>query len=160
MVGMVVAYQHHWNYDGTGYPAREKDEKPTLFAKIVRICDAYDAMTSPRTYQPIPYLRHYALRVLWAHKHTWFDPILVKAFIQLLGIYPVGSCLELSSGEIGLVIRQNAGYLDLPLVKIVTNKQGENVDGATVDLSLEKGINIVRPIFPQQYGINPATYFV
>ncbi|KPJ74181.1 hypothetical protein AMJ52_01595 [candidate division TA06 bacterium DG_78] len=160
MVGMVVAYQHHWNYDGTGYPAREKDEKPMLFAKIVRICDAYDAMTSPRTYQPIPYLRHYALRILWAHKHTWFDPILVKAFIQLLGVYPVGSCLELNSREIGLVIRQNVGYLDLPLVKIVINKQGENVDGATVDLSLEKGINIVRPVFPQQYGINPATYFV
>jgi HD-GYP domain-containing protein (c-di-GMP phosphodiesterase class II) len=160
MVGVVVAYQHHWNYDGTGYPMREKEEKPTLFAKIVRICDAYDAMTSPRTYQPIPYLRHYALRILWAHRHTWFDPILVKAFIQLLGIYPVGSCLELSSGEIGLVIRQNAGYLDLPLVKIVINKQGENVDGATVDLSLETGINIVRPIFPQQYGVNPATYFV
>jgi HD-GYP domain-containing protein (c-di-GMP phosphodiesterase class II) len=160
MVGMVVAYQHHWNYDGTGYPTREKDEKPTLFAKIVRICDAYDAMTSPRTYQPIPYLRHYALRILWAHRQTWFDPILVKAFIQLLGIYPVGSCLELSSGEIGLVVRQNAGYLDLPLVKIVLNRQGENVDGATVDLSLEKGVNIVRPIFPQQYGINPATYFV
>jgi HD-GYP domain-containing protein (c-di-GMP phosphodiesterase class II) len=160
MVGMVVAYQHHWNYDGTGYPTREKDEKPSLFAKIVRICDAYDAMTSPRTYQPIPYLRHYALRVLWAHRHTWFDPILVKAFIQLLGVYPVGSCLELSSGEIGLVVRQNAGYLDLPLIKIVRNKQGDNVDGVTIDLSLEKGINIVRPIFPQQYGINPATYFV
>lgn len=160
MVSITVAFQHHWNYDGSGYPVREKDEKPTLFAKIVRICDAYDAMTSPRTYQPIPYLRHFALRILWTHRGVWFDPILVKAFIQLLGIYPVGSCLELNSGEVGLVVRQNVGYLNLPLIKIVIDKNGEKTDGRTVDLSLEKQINIVRPVFPQKYDINPAAYFV
>jgi putative nucleotidyltransferase with HDIG domain len=160
MISMAVSLQHHWNCDGTGYPKREKDEDPILFAKIVRICDAYDAMTTPRTYQPLPYLFHYALRILWAHRGSWFDQILVKVFIQLLGVYPVGSVLELSSDEVGLVVKQNAGSLDLPIVKIIIDKNSEKIDGPTIDLSLQKQIKILRPVYPQKYGINTAEYFV
>lgn len=160
MISMIVSFQHHWNYDGTGYPHREKNQKPILFSKIVRICDAYDAMTTARPYQPIPCLPHLALRALWVRKNTDFDPILVKVLIQLLGLYPVGSCLELSSGEVGLVMRQNPGYLDLPIMKIVIDKEAKKTDGKTIDLSEERDLKILRPMYPQQYGINPATYFV
>ena len=160
LVSMIVSFQHHWNYDGSGYPKREKDRKPILYAKIVRISDAYDAMTSPRTYQPIAYLPHYALRVLWTYRNVWFDPILVKVFIQLLGIYPVGSCLELDSGELGLVIKQNPSFLDLPFVKIVVDKDGKKVDGRLVDLSLEKQPKILRPVDPERHAVNFASYLV
>jgi len=160
MASLIVSYQHHWNYDGTGYPTRGKDEEPILYAKILRICDTYDAMTTARVYQPIPYVPHIALRYIWARRNTFFDPILVKVFIQLLGLYPVGSCLELSSGEVGLVIRQNPGYHDLPILKIVIDKNNKKIDGKIIDLSLKRNTKIVKLVYPQKYGINPASYFV
>lgn len=160
LASLIVSYQHHWNYDGTGYPLRERDEKPILYAKILRICDSYDAMTTARVYQPIPYVPHLALKYIWARRHRYFDPILVKIFIQLLGLYPVGSCLELSTGEVGLVIRQNPGYLDLPIVKIVVSKDNKKIDGDIIDLSVKKDFTVIKPVYPQTYGINPASYFV
>lgn len=160
LASMIVAFQHHWNYDNTGYPAQEKRHNYTFFSRIVRICDAYDAMITARPYQPIPFLPHFALRVIWAHKNTYFDQILVKVLIQLLGIYPVGSCLELNSGEIGLVIRQNPGYLDLPIVKIITDTRHKRNDGKTIDLSQERALEIIKPVYPQQYGINIAEYLM
>ena len=160
LASMIVSFQHHWNYDGTGYPAREESDEQTLLAKIVRICDAYDAMTTSRPYKPVPYLPHFALRILWSRRNSWFDPILLKVFIQTLGIYPVGTCLELSSGEIGLVIRQNPGSVDLPVVKIVVNKDGKKTSGRTIDLSGRTKRKIVKPTYPQEYGINPALYCV
>jgi len=160
MVAIAVAYQHHWNFDGTGYPLREKDEEPTLFARIVRICDSYDAMTTARAYQPVPYLPHFALRVIWSNQNRLFDPVLSKVFTQLLGIYPVGSCLELNTGEIGLVMRQNPSTIDLPIVKIIVDKNKKKVDGKTLDLGMETVIKIVRPTYPQIHGVNPAAYFL
>ncbi|MDH4211761.1 MAG: HD-GYP domain-containing protein [candidate division WOR-3 bacterium] len=160
MFAITVAYQHHWNYDGTGYPLREKEDEPTLFSRIVRICDSYDAMTTARGYQPVPYLPHFALRVIWSNQNRLFDPILAKVFTQLLGIYPVGSCLELSTGEIGVVMRQNPSAIDLPNVKIVVDSNNNKIDGRTIDLASHTEIKIIRPTYPQIYGINPAAYFL
>ena len=160
MYAVTVAYQHHWNFDGTGYPLREKDEEPTLFSKVVRICDSYDAMTTARSYQPVPYLPHFALRVIWSNQNRLFDPVLTKVFAQLLGIYPVGSCLELSTGEVGLVMRQNPSNIDLPIAKIIVDRDHNKVDGRTIDLAMEVDTKIIRPTYPQIYGVNPAAYFL
>ncbi len=160
LFSMAVAYQHHWNFDGTGYPLRKRKEEPILFAKIVRLCDSYDAMTTPRVYQPIPYLPHFALRIIWQLRNVWYDPVLAKVFIQLLGLYPIGNCVELNSGEIGLVIRQNQGHFDLPFVKIIMDKEKKKVDGKIIDLSTKKYLKITKAVYAQKYGINPASYFV
>jgi HD-GYP domain-containing protein (c-di-GMP phosphodiesterase class II) len=160
MYAVTVAYQHHWNFDGTGYPLREKDEEPTLFSKVVRICDSYDAMTTARSYQPVPYLPHFALRVIWSNQNRLFDPVLTKVFAQLLGIYPVGSCLELNTGEVGLVMRQNPSNIDLPIAKIIVDRDHNKVDGRTIDLAMDVETKIIRPTYPQIYGVNPAAYFL
>ena len=160
MYAITVAYQHHWNFDGTGYPLREREESPTLFSRIVRICDSYDAMTTARTYQPVPYLPHFALRVIWSNQNRLFDPVLAKVFAQLLGVYPVGSCLELNTGEVGLVMRQNVSNIDLPIVKIIIDRDHNKADGRVVDLAMEMETKIVRPTYPQIYGVNPAAYFL
>jgi hypothetical protein len=78
----------------------------------------------------------------------------------VLGLYPVGSCLELSTEEVGLVLRHNPGYLDLPILKIVVDKNNRKVDGRIIDLSLARDVKIVRPVYAQKYDINPATYFM
>ncbi len=160
LISMTIAYQHHWNFNGSGYPVHDKNEQPVLFSRIVRICDSYDAMTTPRIYQVVPYLPHFALRVMWKLRNVWFDPLLTKIFVQLLGLYPVGSCLELDNGEIGLVIRQNQGYPDQPIVKIILDNKEKRVEDKIIDLSMNGDIKIVRAIYAQKYGINPATYFI
>ncbi|HEX7319377.1 MAG TPA: HD domain-containing phosphohydrolase [bacterium] len=158
---LIGAYQHHWNYDGTGYPGEPKTGRETsLIARIIRICDAYDAMTTPRPYQPIPYLPSIAIRVLWARHGFYFDPLLLKVFIQVLGMYPTGSCLELNTGETAIVIRQNFGYLDLPIIQVILDKNKERIKGSIVDLTTRTDIKIVTPVYAQKYGINPSTYFV
>jgi HD-GYP domain-containing protein (c-di-GMP phosphodiesterase class II) len=160
LVSMTVAYQHHWNYDGTGYPSHDERDKPVLFSRIVRICDSYDAMTTPRIYQPIPYPPFVALRVLWKSKAACFDPLLLKIFMQLLGLYPVGTCMILRTGEIALVIRQNEGLPNKPVIKIVRDRHEEKVDGTIIDLSTTNDTEITQLVFAQKYGINPASYFV
>lgn len=160
LISMIVAYQHHWNYDGSGYPQHDGRDKPVFFSRIIRICDSYDAMTTPRIYQPVPYPPFVALRVLWRLKETCFDPLLLKVFIQLLGLFPVGTCMVLENGTVGLVIRQNEGQPEKPILKVVRNARGEKVDGEIIDLSINGGTTIRQLIFAQQYGINPASYFV
>ncbi len=158
---LISAFQHHWNLDGTGYPEVDgRENRPILFARIIRICDAYDAMTTSRPYQPLPYPPAIAIRVLWSKAGKLFDPVLVKVFTQLMGVYPVSSCLELNTGEVGLVLRQNPAQIYLPIIKIVRDKNKQRIDGPVIDLSLDKEVSIVRPVYPQQYGINPATYLL
>ncbi|MEO0095743.1 MAG: HD-GYP domain-containing protein [candidate division WOR-3 bacterium] len=158
---LLSAYQHHWNYDGTGYPERtDLKIQPNLFARIIRICDAYDAMTTSRPYQVLPYLPAVAIRVIWAHTKTFFDQILTKVFIQILGIYPVSSCVELDNGEVAIVIRQNPAFIDRPIIKIVLNNKGEKTEGPIIDLGIEKNINILKSVYPQKYDINPAEHLI
>ena len=160
LISLMVSFQHHWNMDGTGYPEREDGQEQILFSRIVRICDTYDAMTTPRAYQTVPVLPHYALRVLWARRNTYFDPILVKVFTQMLGIYPIGSCLELATGEVAVVTRQNPGCTDAPVVAIVLDRNKQKSDGDTVDLAADKERKIARAIYPEQYDINPGSYIM
>ncbi|MGQ9465742.1 MAG: HD-GYP domain-containing protein [bacterium] len=157
----LTAYQHHWNYDGSGYPKRADPRvQPNLYARIVRICDAYDAMTTPRTYQLLPYLPAVAIRVLWSNINTYFDPILTKVFIQIFGLYPVSSCLELNTGEIAIVLRQNSAHIDRPIIKVVVNSKGEKTNGPIIDLTMNKSITITKPVYPQKYDINPGEHLL
>ena len=156
---LVSAYQHHWNYNGTGYPADDpKDINPVFLSRIIRICDAYDAMTTPRPYHPIPYIPAIAVRVVWERSGTYFDPMLAKVFVQLFGIYPIGSCIEFTTGDIGVVLRENAGWIDRPVVKIVLDRDRKAVNRDPIDLSVTAGFEIRRPVYPQEFRINPADY--
>ena len=158
ITSLIVAYQHHWNYDFSGYPFHGKETLQSTFAKIVRICDSYDAMTTARIYQPVPYIPSIAIRVIWKLSGQCFDPLLAKVFIQLLGLYPIGSCLEMSDSFVGLVIGQNEGYPTQPTVKIVATMQKDSIDGPIIDLSVDKDHKIIRAVYPQQYNINPADH--
>jgi len=158
---MIATYQHHWNYDGSGYPQVQKEEfEPILYGRIIRICDAYDAMTTSRPYQVVPYPPHIAICVIWSRRDTYFDPMLAKVFIELMGLYPMSSCVELNTGEVGIVVSQNPGYFDLPTIKLVIDKEGHKIDGKVLDLSLNKEVKICKTIYPQKYNINPAEYFL
>jgi len=93
--------EHHIDYSGAGYPDIST-KKPTLFARIIRIVDSYDAMTTPRIYQNVrsPFE---ALKYI-VKSNEIYDPSLVKVFLDVMGIYPPGSIVLLKGGMKGVMI--------------------------------------------------------
>ncbi|WP_026244517.1 HD-GYP domain-containing protein [Dasania marina] len=100
----IIAY-HHERYDGTGYPHRLKGDDIPIFARIAAIADCYDAITSTRPYAPAisPVT---AIKKLYDWRGHAFQSELIEEFIQAIGIFPAGTLVELSSGEVGVVLAE------------------------------------------------------
>ncbi|GAA4017262.1 HD-GYP domain-containing protein [Actimicrobium antarcticum] len=112
--------EHHERVDGQGYPAGLPGNQIAIFGKMAAIADAYDAMVNPRPYAPA-YAPYDAMKRLFAESDTrWFGP-LVEQFVQAIGIFPVGSLIELSSGEVAIVVQHNAYRRLEPLILILTD---------------------------------------
>lgn len=120
---MVVAYEHHQRHDLQGYPPPIGTREQHLFSRIVALCDAYDAMTTRR-----PFRREVrpdkALAVLMQGRNKAYDPAVTKAFVALLGIYPMGAVVTLSDGSTAIVFRVNKDDLLRPRVKRVIDAAG------------------------------------
>ena len=130
-----VCLHHHEKTDGSGYPEGLKDADISLFAKMGAVCDVYDAITSNRPYKlgwdPAESLRRMAE---WAKGH--FDPQVFQAFVKSLGIYPIGSLVQLSSGRLGVVTEQSGKSLTTPLVKVFfSTKSNMRIIPEVIDLS-------------------------
>jgi HD-GYP domain-containing protein (c-di-GMP phosphodiesterase class II) len=133
---MFVAIQHHAQFNGNGYPQRPGGWKLRLFTRIVTVADYYDAMTAYRTYQKEPITPDQALQFIFTNAGTIFDPFIAKVFIQAMGLYPVGTIVELDHGEIGVVTRQNADnrLLHRPVVEVL-HTDGGGMTREIIDLS-------------------------
>ncbi len=130
-----VCLHHHEKTDGSGYPKGLKSDEISLFAKMGAVCDVYDAITSNRPYKigwdPAESLRKMAE---WANGH--FDPKVFQAFVKSLGIYPIGSLVQLSSGRLGVVVDQTGQSLTKPSVKVFfSTKSNMRIMPEVVDLS-------------------------
>jgi HD-GYP domain-containing protein (c-di-GMP phosphodiesterase class II) len=166
--GIIVAHEHHMKVDLTGYPKSVRQRNPSLYTKIVAIADGFDAATSRRVYQADPIQPDQVLREMWENRRRGLDPALVKAFINLLGVYPIGTCVILDTYEIGIVhaANPNLELSNRPLVRIVCTAEGAMLkQGPVVDLA-EPGLegtyarSIIKVTNPSKYGINPSDYFV
>jgi HD-GYP domain-containing protein (c-di-GMP phosphodiesterase class II) len=166
--GMVVAYEHHMKVDLTGYPKSVRQRELSIFSKIVAVADGFDAATSRRVYQTIPIQPDEVLREMWENPRRGYDPVVVKAFINLIGIYPVGTCVILDSYEVAIVHAANPDVAEVhrPVVQIVTTPDGavQPPPGPLVDLAVKDAQGhhprtIVKVTDPQKYGINVSDYF-
>jgi len=165
---MIVAYEHHMKIDLTGYPKSIRDRQMSIFSKIVAVADAFDAATSRRAYQTVPLQPADVLKEMWENPRRGQDPVLVKAFINLTGIYPVGSCVILDTYEVALIHAANPDpeLINRPTVRIVLSPQGARLDpGDLVDLSKSRAgggfeRSIIKVTDPSKYSINPPDYFV
>lgn len=129
-----VALSHHEREDGRGYPRNIPKDRVSRFAKIVSIIDAYDAIISDRPYCEGRPASH-ALKILEEGSGTKFDPRLIKAFLNWVGIYPVGTLVELKTGEVAFVIRQNARKSLSPRIMIVTDENKKTGHQKVVDIA-------------------------
>ncbi len=163
---LLPPFEHHLKYDLSGYPKFHRRKQVSLFGRILAIVDVYDAITSPRVYRQTSLSPDAALGMMLEKAGTDFDPLLLKAFANLMGVYPVGTLVKMDSGEIGLVARRpRSQYLDRPQVRILmSNGNGKFVPGKTVDLAEKNGHagsfrrTVVESFHPGQLGIQPAAY--
>lgn len=158
---ILTALQHHLRFDGTGYPKLRIRRKQSLYARITAIVDTFDAMTTKRLYQR-QYLPDEAMALMHKFAGQRYDPLLVKAFINCMGIYPIGSTVLLSSRELAVVVESNPDpdRLHQPKVRIVTDANQKIVPALLVDLTHvgQRGRSIVHCVDPEKYGINSSRY--
>lgn len=156
------ALEHHERVDGSGYPHRRRKEELSSFGLIAAVVDIYDAITSDRCYHKAK-PAHEALQFLYLiSQKGHLDPALVQRFIQVVGIYPVGSVVELNTGELAVVRR---AHHDAPLQPCVVLVKGP---GNTLlprphdmDLRHQSGTPhraVATARDPLTCGINPSLY--
>lgn len=144
-----VAYQHHERLNGTGYPRGLKGTEIHEFARLVAICDSFDAMTTDRIYKP-GISPSKALQTLESLKNFQFDAELVNAFMENIALYPVGSMVVLSTGEKGIVVDVHRNARNRPIVRLVLDKQGRRLaDFVEIDLNKEHALSIVDVAEPK-----------
>lgn len=132
-----LASLHHEHFDGSGYPRGLRGVAIALPGMIAGIVDAFDTLVAPP-----PQGKHMspsnALNVIYKGRGTLFQPALVEQFIQCVGVYPVGSAVELNTGEVGIVIAQNPLRRLQPRVMVVKDAKGyENRPYKMLDLAKE-----------------------
>lgn len=162
---MTVAHEHHMRVDMSGYPKTMRETEQSLFSKIVAVADGFDAATTVRTYQPQPWTPADVLRGMRENKRLGFDQVLVKAFINLTGIYPIGTVVELDTGEIALVIApppENSAPAR-PQVRILFDSRGNQTEGIARLTEQNSDGSFIRTIIrtedPDRYGIRVGDYF-
>jgi len=165
---LLPPFEHHLKYDLSGYPQTNRKKPISLFGRILTITDIFDAMTSSRIYRPVAFSPDRVLSMMLGGAGTEFDPLILKVFIQMLGVYPVGTLLLLDTGEMGLVTGAS-GDIEIGRPRVVLLKEagnGEFRKGEMVNL-MEKDSrtggfrrNIDRTLHSSSFAIQPADFIV
>ncbi len=130
----IVAH-HHERFDGSGYPEGLLGDNIPAFARIAGIVDTYDAVTSERAHSPAVSPSD-AIRLLYNSRDREFQAELVEVFIQAVGIYPAGSIVELSTGEVGVVVSESRTQRLKPRVMLLLDERKSRLpEPRTIDLS-------------------------
>ncbi len=155
----MITY-HHERHDGSGYPKGLRGDDIPVFARIAAIVDCYDAITSHRCYaRAIP--PSTAIKMLYQWKDIDFQGELVEEFIQAVGIYPAGTLVELSSGEVAVVVAEYRTRRLRPQVMVLLDADKQPlVEIKTIDLHSQATIPTGEPLDissslePDAYGID------
>lgn len=143
LVAAHCAYQHHERLDGSGYPRRLVGENIHHFGRIIAIADVYDAVTSNRVYRKAM-LPNEGLEILYAGAGTKFELNMIEAFRKSIAAYPAGITVYLNDGRKGIVVRQNQGVSDRPVVRVIEENGIRLQSPYEVDMMKELTILIVE----------------
>lgn len=166
---ILAAHEHHMKVDLSGYPRSIRPRRLGLFTRLVSVADGYDAATTRRAYQSEALEPDAVLREMWLNPGRGYDPTLVKALINLLGIYPVGTCVILDTFEVAVVAGPSPDpeQLHRPLVRLAVSALGARLPapGELIDLSAAGADGsyprtIVKVTSPDRYGLVVGDFFV
>lgn len=158
-----IALTHHERYDGSGYPNGLLGVQIPVYGRMAAIIDSYDAMTTSTAYRKaMP--EHEALQQIYNLRDTHFQQELVEQFLQCMGVYPTGSLVELSTGEVGVIMSQNVKQRLKPRVMMLLDEAKtecaqrrivdlakQNEDSSTAPLQITKGLD------KGAYGVDTAS---
>ena len=164
---IAMMASHHERQDGSGYPAALQGDAIPLYARIAAIVDSYDAMTSVRPHRPAM-SRHDALQAIYRDRGRLYQDELIEQFMQCLGVYPVGSLVEMSSGEVAVVMAQNPVRRLRPVLMMLTTPDKrlrphfEQLDLVYADRGRlpQASLTIVRGLPPGAYGLEPSELYL
>jgi len=139
-----VVRQAHERWNGQGYPNKLKGRQICEFAQIIGVVDIFDALVSPRGYRR-RFFPHEAVRELIVAERMAFPREVVKALVEQLSAYPLGTSVRLSTGEVGSVMRVNTRYPLRPVVWI-EGEVAHGQEGRQVDLSRIPLVSIIETL--------------
>jgi hypothetical protein len=145
-----VVRQAHERWNGQGYPNKLKGRQITEFAQIIGAVDVFDALVSPRSYRR-RFFPHEAVRELMVVERTAFPREVIKALVEQLSAYPIGTSVRLSTGEVGTVIRVNTRFPLRPVVLIGETETG-SLDVRQVDLGTSPLVTVIETLEPPNVG--------
>jgi putative nucleotidyltransferase with HDIG domain len=165
---MEGAFEHHLRYDLTGYPKLTQKKAMTLFGRIVATADFYDALVRPRVHHRFPYVSDKIVGIMLERSGKDFDPAIVKVFINMIGVFPLGTLALLNTNEMGIVTQgqEDTEVIDRPKVCLIYYSDGEYRKGKVVDLIEADEVSgdfkrtIVKTLDPNEYNINVAEFFI
>ena len=157
---IFVALQHHVRHDEQGYPQKPGGWNITPLSRIVTVADYFDAMTTPRVYKKEPMTPDRVLRFILDNSGVIFDPFVAKTFIQVMGLYPVGSVVELDTGERAVVIRQNLDtrFMHRPAISVLPRHEVVDLARPADDGSFPR--SIVRAVYDPDAEARKASRFL
>ena len=164
----AASFEHHMNQDFSGYPKLTVPWTLSLTGRILTIADCYDAMTSSRVYRREPMSPSKVLNMMFSKSGKAFDAVLLKLFVNCVGIIPIGSLVMLETSELAVVLKPAAdkANAERPFVKVITDPQGNPDDhGREADLTEKDETgnfrhNIIRLIDNTEYKFDTSRYFV
>jgi HD-GYP domain-containing protein (c-di-GMP phosphodiesterase class II) len=163
---LEIVASHHERSDGSGYPRRLKGERIGFLGELAGLVDSYCAMTRVRSHVPAISSQK-ALEALIRMRGSKFRESVVDQFIQCIGLYPIGSLVELNSGEVGVVIQQNQVRRLKPrlLIILAADKSVERYP-VTLDLMMDPltpdgtPYRILHALPTDAYGIDPSEFYL
>ena len=146
-----ITRQAHERWNGQGYPHRLKGRQIHEMAQICGLVDVFDALVSERPYRPRLF-PHEAMKELLLTERATFPREILKALVEQLSVYPLGTTVRLTTGAAGIVVKINSRYPLRPVVKLIGSESEEGVRSHELDLSLTPLIAVVETLKPPVTG--------
>lgn len=152
----LVLLEHHEQCDGGGYPRGLAEDKISLFGKIGAVVDTYAAMTQRRSYRE-EMISFDAMKSVLATGQRRFDQNILSSFLKEMGVYPVGSYVQLNNNSIGIVIEADQSLPMRPNIKVVLDEFGDQaMDEEVIKLSVEPDLYIIKPLSREEIDALPG----
>jgi HD-GYP domain-containing protein (c-di-GMP phosphodiesterase class II) len=163
---LVPIFEHHLKYDLSGYPHADWKKPLTLFGKIITIADRYDTLTSSRSYRKSLLSPDRVLGYMFDRAGKDFDPTLIKVFINILGVYPIGTLLRLDTDELALVVSSpSRTFSKRPLVCVLEKESDGSYNKKEIinlderDTATGKYVReVIETYHPATLGIQPVQH--